>query len=482
MMWTWHPHGLGRTALVAVGGPGLVTLLAPLEQRIPTTTAAMLYVLVVALSSATGGAVAGVTASVLSFLALNFFFTPPLHTFAVGKPDDLIALLVFLVVSVITGLLLSAVLNQKSRAERREAQTRLLNRFTNRLLSGQPLEEVLRDLGEGLVDLFGLAQCEITTEITEPVILRADSETRVGESYELELTSKVHPIGTMQVTLPASRARLDHDERAVMQGFAGQLALALESVRLSDEVKRVQFDAETSRLRAALFSGVTHDLKTPLSAITASVTSLLDGSGFSPQERYDHLETIRQEAEHLNRVVSNLLDLSRLRAGALTPSKAPAAIDELIEAVVARLQPLLKGRDVSITVREDLPEVPVDLVQVDQVLTNLIENAVKFSPPNSPIHIFAVGSVKGVRVTVADKGPGIPKEARERVFQPFERGQDEAVGTGLGLAIAKAVVVAHGGRMWAQDGAGGGAALTFELPTEEEGVRNAESASASPGR
>jgi two-component system, OmpR family, sensor histidine kinase KdpD len=459
-----------------------VTLLAPLEQRIPTTTAAMLYVLVVALSSATGGAVAGVTASVLSFLALNFFFTPPLHTFAVGKPDDLIALLVFLVVSVITGLLLSAVLNQKSRAERREAQTRLLNRFTNRLLSGQPLEEVLRDLGEGLVDLFGLAQCEFTRALTEPVTIIRDADSEVGETYTLELTSKASSIGAMKVTLPASRNRFDADERAVMQGFAGQLALALESVRLSDEVKRVQFDAETSRLRAALFSGVTHDLKTPLSAITASVTSLLDGSGFSPQERYDHLETIRQEAEHLNRVVSNLLDLSRLRAGALTPSKAPAAIDELIEAVVARLQPLLKGRDVSITVREDLPEVPVDLVQVDQVLTNLIENAVKFSPPNSPIHIFAVGSAKGVRVTVADKGPGIPKEARERVFQPFERGRDDAVGTGLGLAIAKAVVVAHGGRMWAQDGAGGGAALTFELPTEEEGVRNAESGSASPGR
>lgn len=463
-MWAWQSRRLGRTAIVSVGGPGLVTLLAPLEGDIPTTTAAMLYVLVVALSSAVGGAVAGVAASVLSFLALNFFFTPPLHTFVAGKPEDLIALLVFLVVSVITGLLLSAALMEKSRAERHEAQTRLLNRVTSSLLSGQPLDSVLRELVRNLTDLFDLARCEITTVMTEPISLIDQAEVNDGESYELELTSKLRSVGRMKVTLPESRGQLDRDELAVMQSFAGQLALALERVRLSDAVKRAEIDAETNRSRAALFSGVTHDLKTPLSAITASVTSLLDGSGFSHEERHDHLETIRQEAEHLNRVVSNLLDLSRLRADALTPSKVPAAIDELIEAVVARMRPVLNGREVTITAQDDLPEVPMDLVQVDQVLTNLIENAVKFSPAGSPIFISAIGSSVGVRVTVADKGIGIPAEERERIFQPFERGSDDAAGTGLGLAIAKAVVVAHGGRMWARAVPGGGAALTFQLP------------------
>jgi two-component system, OmpR family, sensor histidine kinase KdpD len=453
--------------VVAIGGSGLVTLLASLEQHIPSTTAAMLYVLVVVLASAIGGPAAGVAASGLSFLALNFFFTSPLHTFVVNKPEDLIALVVFLVVSVITGLLLSAALTQKSRAERREAQTRLLSRFNRRLLSGQPLDAVVRELGAGLMDLFGLARCEITTDTTGPVTLAGAAETDTGETYELELACKGRGVGKMRLTVPASRGRLDHDEQAVMQGFAGQLALALEGVRLSDEVKRAQMDAETNRLRAALFSGVTHDLKTPLSAITASVTSLLDGTGFSNGDRFDHLEMIRHEAEHLNRVVSNLLDLSRLRAGALTPSKVPGAIDELIEAVVSRLRPLLEDREVRIDVRDNLPEVPMDLVQVDQVLTNLIENAVKFSPAESPINIFAAGSPKGVRVTVADKGRGIPKEERERVFRPFERGGGGAAGTGLGLAIAKAVVLAHGGRIWAQNGPGGGAVIAFELPIEE---------------
>jgi two-component system sensor histidine kinase KdpD len=464
-LWSWHPHGIFRTAAIAVGGPGLVTLLALLEREIPTTTAAMLYVLAVVLSSALGGAGAGVAASALSFLALNFFFTPPLHTFVVGKPEDLVALVVFLIVSIITGLLLSIVSTQKQRAERREVQTRLLNRLTSRLLSGQPLDTVLRDLGESLIELFGLESCEITTVMTEPVTVATDSD-RDENRLEIELTSKVGPIGMMRVGVGPSRGPLEHDEQTVLQGFAGQLALALESVRLNDEVKRAQLDAETSRLRAALFSGVTHDLKTPLSAITASVTSLLDGHGFSREERHDHLETIRQEADHLNRVVSNLLDIGRLRAGSLTPSKNPAAMDELIEAVVGRLQPLLVKRDVGIEIKGDLPEISMDLVQMDQVLTNLIENAVKFSPPNSSIRIAAVGDATRIRVTVADKGPGIPKAERERVFEPFERGDGEEKGTGLGLAIAKAVVQAHGGRIWAQDMPGGGAAVTFELPVD----------------
>lgn len=466
--------------LAAIAGPAVVTLLVPID--LPTTTAALLYVLVVALASALGGAFAGIAASILSFLALNFFFTPPLNTFNANKGEDLVALVVFLAVSGATGLLLSSALTQKSRAEKREIQTRLLNRFTSRLLSGQSLEDVLRDFAANLAQVFSLAACEITTGMTGPVRVAADPTPQSLQSHEFELASPTRPIGKMKVTVSESRGRLENDELMVLQGFASQLALALESVRLSGEMKQVQFEAETSRLRAALFSSVTHDLKTPLSAITASVTSLLDGSGFSSEHRHEHLETIKQEAEHLNRVVSNLLDLSRMRAGVLTSSKVPAPMDELIEAVIGRLQPSLHDRDVTLSIREDLEAVPMDIVQMDQVLTNLIENAVKFSPPASPIHISAVGSSKTIRVTVSDKGPGIPKAQHERIFEPFERGDTDAAGTGLGLAIAKAVIVAHGGRMWAGTAPGGGAAITFELPIEEHLAERVENESRSLSR
>jgi two-component system sensor histidine kinase KdpD len=474
-LWARHRRW-GSSALVAIAGPALVTLLAPIEDKIPTTTPALLYVLVVALASGVGGPVAGVAASMLSFLLLNFFFTPPLHTFTVNKPEDLVALVVFLVVSVITGLLLSAALTQKSRAERREIEARLLNQFTSRLLSDQPLEAVLDDFAADLVKVFRLASCEITTVMTDPVKHVEDPDGLSGEPYQFDLSSSLGSIGKMQVHAAESRGRLDHDELAVLKGFARQLALALESVRLSREVKDAQFEAESNRLRAALFSSVTHDLKTPLSAITASVTSLLDGAGFTVRERHEHLETIQQEAEHLNRVVSNLLDLSRLRAGALTPSKAFSPVDELIEAVIGRLRPMLRGREVTMNIRNDLLDVSMDIVQIDQVLTNLIENAVKFSPKGSPIDISAVGSSRTVRVTVADKGPGIPKGERNRVFEPFERGEG-GTGTGLGLAIAKAVIIAHGGRIWASEVPGGGAAVTFELPIDPENVGEVESGS-----
>jgi two-component system, OmpR family, sensor histidine kinase KdpD len=464
------PAGRNRrrllAAIVATAGPAAVTLLAIPDAGIPATTPALLYVLVVVLASAVGGAIGGLVASAVSFLLLNFFFTPPLHTFSIAKTGDLLALVVFLLVSVITGLLLSISLKQKERAERREVQTRLMNRFSSKLLSGLALEEVLEDFGRNLTTFFGLSECEIETVMSRPVKLRANPDVPSIETHEFELSSAARKIGVLRVAVAPPKARLEQEEEMALRGFADQLALALESARLSSEVKAIQFDAETSRLRAALFSSVTHDLKTPLSAITASVTSMLDGPGFSIQERNEHLETIRLEAEHLNRVVTNLMDLSRMRAGALTPSKVPAPIDELIEAVIGRLQPMLDGRIVSMSVREDLAEVPMDLVQLDQVLTNLLENAVKFSPPGSPIRVSAVGSPTTIRVTVEDRGPGISKDDRDRIFEPFERGLGGAAGTGLGLAIAKAVITAHGGRIWAGAAPGGGAAMTFELPID----------------
>lgn len=481
-VWAWHPHGWPRAVLVALGAPAAITSLAALDAQVPKTTAALFYVLGVVIAATLGGAAAGVLASLISFLALNFFFTPPVHTLVVERPEDLLALAAFLAVSVVTGLMLSAVLLQKARAERREVQTRLLNRFTGEVLSGRPLEEVLGDLGESLVNILDLTSCEFDTVMTSPVMVRNDSSTETGEDLELSLMSKGRVIGSMKVGVSAARGSLGHGDITVIEGFAGQLALALESILLSEELNRMQLEAETERLHVALFSGVTHDLKTPLAAITASVTSLLDESGATGDRRRDQLETIRQEADHLNRVVSNLLDLGRLRAGVLAPSKQPAAIDELIEAVAARLRPLLAGRDLHFDVKGDLPEVHLDLVQIEQVLTNLVENAVKFSPRGSSIRIAAVSGPASVRVSIADKGPGISKVDRARLFKPFERGTGEGTGTGLGLAVAQALVVAHGGRIWAQETPGGGATMTFELPFDDAAVEEVRERSRSGRR
>jgi two-component system, OmpR family, sensor histidine kinase KdpD len=450
--------------LAAVGGPAAVTLLAVLEPLPRTAVVAVLYVLAVVIAARIGGAPSGIAASVLSFLSLNFFFTEPLHTFVVASPEDLASLFVFLIASVVVGVLQSSAIDAKSRAERRELEARLLNRLATRLLSGEPTEKVLAGFAEGMCDIFELDRCEISTALTPSVrITRADV---AGDPQKVSLKARGDEIGEIRIWV-GSRGGLGEDEHMVVQSLATQLALALEGMRLSIEVRRAELEAHTSQLKAALFSGVTHDVKTPLAAITAAVTSLMDGSGFSEGERREHLDTIRQEADRLNRVVNNLLDVARLRAGALVAVKVPSAIEELMESVLNRMRPSLEGREVDIRIGEGVPEVPMDVVQVDQVLTNLIENAIKFTPPGSPISLTAVGHLAGVRVTVADRGPGVRKEDRDRIFDPFERGAETVSGTGLGLTISSAIVSAHGGRMWVSENPLGGAAFTFELPRGE---------------
>jgi two-component system sensor histidine kinase KdpD len=347
-------YGTGRGLRAVVIGvllPAAATLLAALPIDVSTTTAALVYVLAVTAAAALGGLAAGLAASMASFLTLNFFFTPPFHTFVVTKPEDLIALVVFLLVSATVGTLISTTLFQRARAERRER-----------------------------------------------------------------------------------------------------------------EVSEARQEAETNRLRAALFSSVTHDLRTPLSSITASVTGLLaEEATFTPEDRRELLETIRHEADRLNRVVGNLLDLSRMRAGALAPSMSPASIDELVEGVVGRLEPLLRRHELVVSLPEDLPDVQMDVGQMDQVLTNLLENAARFTPEGRRIAVSVQTPDQLVRLCVEDAGRSIEPSERERVFEPFVRGK-ASPGTGLGLAIARAIVSAHGGRIWIEAAALGGTAVVLELP------------------
>jgi two-component system sensor histidine kinase KdpD len=236
---------------------------------------------------------------------------------------------------------------------------------------------------------------------------------------------------------------------------------------LRDEADTARLEAEASRIRAALFSSVTHDLRTPLASITASASSLLEeGVPFSDEQRNELLRTILEESERLNRLVANIMDLSRLRAGALHPELEPVLLEDLVSSVLERLRPALTGHPLTVKIREELPAVPMDVVQMDQALTNLLENAIRYSPHGAAISVSAIRWHDDVEVRVADRGAGIPLEERERVFQEFYRRDvgDRRSGSGLGLTIAQAVVAAHGGTMWIEETPGGGATIGFRLP------------------
>jgi two-component system sensor histidine kinase KdpD len=458
--------GIVRPAITAIVFAGAATSLAAVPGGVSTASASLVYVLAVTGASAVAGLRAGLATSILSFLPLNFFFTEPVHTFNVAKPEDLVALAAFLVVSVIVGTLLSTAVSQRTRAERHEREALLIQRFGTRLLSGEPPAEVLASFARAVTELFPVARCEIRTEaISEPVI--AERAATVKSTADVvPMMAGEREVGQILMFREEGAGDISDEERNVVVTFSSQMALALEGMRLGAEASKARLDAETNSLRAALFSSVTHDLRTPLASITASVTSLLDeDAAFTPEDRRELLETILHEAQRLNRLVGNLLDLSRLRAGAITPAAAPAAIDDVIEGVVARLQPLLAGHRVRLMLRGDLPDVPMDVVQIDQVLTNLLENAVKFSPQGTEVTVSA-GTFQGaVEVRVADHGPGIPSDERERVFEPFVRGeQGSASGAGLGLSIGRAIVESHGGKIWIEGTPGGGTTVVFRLP------------------
>jgi two-component system, OmpR family, sensor histidine kinase KdpD len=459
-------------ALVVGLAPAAATIMAfPLAP--PAAAAASLYFLAVVVAAWGAGVVGGVAVAVLSAAALNFFFTPPEHTLRVEHPQDVVALVVFLLVALIVGSVVARALADRERATQRERETRLLNYFATKLLSGEAIQRVLDDFATALLEPFRLASCSIGTDdgALSAVAVRPDApEGRGGQRIELPLVTAGSPFGALvAVRMPAEPPISEPDLR-LLEACAGQAAVAIERARLSEDAEDSRLDAEANRLRAALFSSVSHDLRTPLASIKASVTSLLgDEAAHDPAQRLELLRTVLEETDRLNRVVGNILDLAKVRAGAMAPAKEPVALDEIVESVVHRMQGRLGGVRIRTAFREDLPEISADPVQLDQIVTNLLENAVRFSPPGGEVLIaVAPWREDGVQVRIVDEGPGVPKEERERVFEPFYRRDDgHRAGSGLGLAIARAIVLAHGGRIRIEGTPAGGAAVVFELPAGE---------------
>jgi two-component system sensor histidine kinase KdpD len=465
------PRALAVELLAGVAFPVIATGIASIPIfRAPASDvdAAMLYLLSVVGATLVGGLPGGLTASVLSFLGLNFFFTPPLRTFAVAKGADLLALFAFLIVAVLVATLLTKALAERIRAEQGEDEARLLYRISSRLLGGAPLPTALKQFADDMVELFSLAGCEVSTlGIDGALSLTASA----GAAPSAGAPRTVVPLKTERGTFgevaiyPRPGGRFEERQLELAAAFAGQLALAVEAALLAEQTRHSQAEAESSRVRAALFSSVTHDLRTPLAAIKASATSLLDQDVvFDDAQRHDLLTTIAEESDRLNRLIANLLSLSRLRAGALVLEKTAAPVEDVIEAVVARMRK--RGGVIRVADTGALPPVPMDILQIDQVVTNLLENALRFTTRGSPVEICADSKDGWVEVAVADHGRGIPPEDRERVFEEFYRGDsgDDQAGVGLGLAIARAIVEAHGGSTWVAETPGGGATVGFRLP------------------
>jgi two-component system sensor histidine kinase KdpD len=459
-----------RATVVSILAPAAALGVGLIVQPERELGALSLFLLAVVAAAVIGGIWAGVGSSVLGFLALNWFFTQPLHTLRVDDRDDVVAIVTFLVVALVVGSVVARAVEESVRASRREREARLLNLFATKALSGQPLDQVLNDLATALIDALRLSTCSIDARVgSRPIAIRHSAPGLApGTSTTVAIVSGDETYGTLSAARPADGEGLSSEDKRLLESAARQIAVILDREALDERARSARTDAEESRARAALFASVTHDLRTPIASIKASVTTLLQqGVELDPEQRLELLRTVVEETDRLNRLIGNILELARVRAGALVPAKEPTALDEVVESVLHRMQPALG--DVSVrTMLRDAPDVAADPVQIDQVVSNLLENAVRFAPAGSEIVVSVAPWHAGVQVRIVDHGPGIAPADRERVFEAFARvdasDRDGSGGSGLGLTIAKAIVLAHGGRIWIEGVPGGGTAVTFELP------------------
>jgi two-component system sensor histidine kinase KdpD len=269
--------------------------------------------------------------------------------------------------------------------------------------------------------------------------------------------------------LPQDRRRfVDPEQRGLLEVFTSQIASALERARLSEEAQAAHVEMAAERLRSSLLSSVSHDLRTPLAVIAGSASALIGPDEIAQNVRRDLAQTISEEARRLDRLVRNLLDMTKLTAGAIKVKKEWQPLEAVVGAALNRMDEPLRAWNVVLRLPKDLPLVPIDAVLLEQVLINLLENAMKYTPKGTVIELSAHQDGSEVVVNVADSGPGIPPDQLDAIFEKFYRlpREREGGGAGLGLAICRGIVVAHGGRIWAENREGGGALFHFTIPIE----------------
>jgi two-component system sensor histidine kinase KdpD len=444
-------------AVAAAALPSLTALLAQLRDQLELPSVMLLFLLLVVGVAAVGGLWPGLAAAIGGFLLVNWFFINPHHTFTIAEAEDVLALFVFLAVGVIVSSLVALAARRAAEGASARAEAEALARIAG----SAPVAAVLESLRR-VLDLEGAA---VLRRYEAGWRIESASGSRYPESPEAG-DSVVELDGEHVLALTGAPVR--SEDRRVLDAFARELAASVELRELEAELAAAGTLSAANELRAAILSAVSHDLRTPISAIKASVTSLLqEDVEWTPEARREFLDTIDEETDRLNALVGNLLDMSRLQAGALEISATSVGLEEVLPAALSSLG---AGDDsVNLDVAESLPRVLADPGLLERALANLIQNAIRFSPPGAPTRVTA-GAVDGVvDVRVVDRGPGVPPADRERLFMPFQRLGDstQGEGVGLGLAVAKGFVEAMGGEIEVEDTPGGGLTFVVRLRAAE---------------
>ena len=452
-------------------------------------------------------------ASILSVAAFDFFFVPPSLTLGVSDTQYLVTFGVMLAAALTISTLAVRLREQAEAARHRERRTHLLYRLSRTLAATEGEEQLLDAAVRSTAELLESRVAILLPGPDGKLVVRAgDRDLFGGMEHDRGVAQWVYerrqPAGAGTDTLPAARGLylplggtegavgvlglrpsglqrvISPDQFRLLETFASQIALALERAVLARQAERARMQVESERVQNALLSSVSHDFRTPLAVITGAASSLLDPDARLGEEaRQTLIETVSEEAHRLNRLVANLLEMTRLESGALSPNLDWHSLEEVVGASLQPLEDRLRGRPIHVDVPPDLPLVHVDDVLIEQVLLNLVENALKYTPRDQPIEIRARADATEVRVQIADRGPGLPPGAEKRIFEKFYRvaGAGAPRGVGLGLTICRGIVEAHRGRIGVEGRAGGGACFYFTLPLESPPPRVEPETETPPG-
>ena len=417
----------------------------------------LLFLLLVVTVATVGGLAPALAAALVGFLLVNRLFTPPLHTWSIAEAENLLALAIFLLVATVVSALVAAAARRAAEATRAAAEAATLAGLAGTIASPDPLP-ILVDHLQHAFGLVGAALLRKDGGTWRTEVAAGEAPATPGEA------DQVRPLGS-DLVLAVRGSDLAAEDRRVLNAFVAQLAAAIDRRRIGEQAARAAALAEADELRSALLQAVSHDLRTPLAGIKASASSLRQPDiDWSDADRDEFLATIEDETDRLTALVVNLLDMSRIQAGAVAPTSRAVGLEEVVPAAVAGLGP--RAGHVTVDVPETLPPVAADPALLERVVANLVENAVAHSPVGAPVRVEA-GPVGGrVLIRVVDRGPGIDPAERERVFQPFQRTDDRpshGAGVGLGLAVARGFTRAMGGDLTIDDTPAGGTTMTIDL-------------------
>ncbi|MDD5036352.1 MAG: DUF4118 domain-containing protein [Methylococcaceae bacterium] len=484
-----------------MAAPGICTLIDwPLRHTLGPASILMIYLLGVFLVASRFGRAASIIASLLSAPAFAFFFAPPIFSLAISDIENVVGLAVMMVVANVTSNLLERVRFQADIAAQRESLATALYCLSRDLSEAQDEQAVVRTAVSNIYGELGVPSVLLLPDAGGSLRYPAESplwqslrgadlgtaqwlfdhnKSIIGDNVDIPVKDHVtyfplesaHGMVGVLAIRTASVPKLSNREvTTFLNTFLNQIAQALVRVRLAMEAREATLQAEAEALRNSLLSAISHDLRTPLTRIMGAAGILAEReNSLGPEERNDFKRAILEEAERMSELMSKILDMARFAVGKIVLHREWNAIEEILGGALNRLEKALQDRPVRIQLPEGLPLVWVDAVLLQQVFTNLIENAIKYTAASSPIDITAERFASMLNFAVADRGPGIPKGQEERLFEKFYRLESETAksGVGLGLTLCRAIVEAHAGTIHAANRSGGGAVFSMTLPLHE---------------